>query len=222
MLEQKRKDKTPYWWAAMYQQRPGQFGEASWPAEYFEGLWAEEWPDEFDLSAIAIDPAMGKDKTRGDYQALVFVGMRRDDPVIYVDARLLRVPPPELVDIAISWWLTYHPSVFVCESNGFQDLLGGMIMQQTKETGGALDCQCQPVLAVGNKEIRIEREITPQLARKQIRLRKDSPHTRMLFDQMRAFPNADHDDGPDALALAIDTLRKAYHGNKERVLGHIR
>ncbi len=218
-LEQKRKDKTAYWWGAMYQQRPGQFGESSWPAEYFEGLWAEDWPDEFECSSMAVDPAMGKDKTRGDYQAIVFAGLLKG--IVYTDARIIRVPPPELVEVALTWWNVYKPNAFVCESNGFQELLGGMIAEMTRNMG-LFDCICMPEVAIGNKEIRIEREITPLLARNKLRLRKGSPHTQLLFDQMRAFPNADHDDGPDGLALAIKTLRERVVGAGPEVVGRIR
>ncbi len=216
-LREIEKDKTAYWWGAMYQQRPGQFGETSWPAEYFENIWADEWPDGFDLSAMAIDPAMGKDKKRGDYQAVVFVG--RSGGKVYADIKMRRIAPPQLVDLSVSWWQVLKPSAFVCESNGFQELLGSMIIQKTQELG-AFDCICQSQVATGNKEIRIERDLTPLLARGLLKIRKDSPDTRKLYDQMRAFPNADHDDGPDALALAISTLRSMAHG-KERVIGQI-
>lgn len=213
-----KQTKTPYWWGAMYQQRPGQFGEASWPAEYFEGLWAETWPDEFEASAMVIDPAMGRDKAKGDYQALVFLGLH--EGLLYVDARLLRVPPPELVEIALTWCRAYNPTVFACESNGFQDLLAGMITQKMAEWG-IFGRTCHSVPAVGNKQIRIELWVTDYLARGLLRLRKGSSHTAKLLDQMRAFPNADHDDGPDALALAIKTLRERVVGGQERVAGYI-
>jgi hypothetical protein len=36
-----------------------------------------------------------------------------------------------------------------------------------------------------------------------LRLKTDSPSTRLLFHQLREFPVADHDDGPDALEMAI-------------------
>jgi predicted phage terminase large subunit-like protein len=160
---------------------------------------------------------MGKDKTRGDYQAVAFVG--RSKGKVYADVKLMRVAPPQLVDMAISWWQVLKPSAFVCETHGFQELLGGMIIQKTQELG-VFDCICQSHVATGNKEIRIERDLTPLLARGLLKIRKDSPDTRKLYDQMRAFPNADHDDGPDALALAISTLRDMING-KERVIGRM-
>ena len=53
-----------------------------------------------------------------------------------------------------------------------------------------------------NKEVRIRR-LTPWLARKDIRFKGDSPGARLLVEQLRDFPNADHDDGPDALEMAL-------------------
>jgi predicted phage terminase large subunit-like protein len=217
-LEKIRKDTTPYWWGAMYQQRPGQFGEAAWPASYFEDLWADDWPDDFEVSALAIDPAMGKDKKRGDWQAVAFCGRR--DRLLYVDVRLTRLAPPELVAMAIAWWKALKPSVFVCESNGFQDLLGGMLREETLRLGFE-DCLCEPITSGTNKEIRIEKAITPLLARGLMRIKRDSPHNRRLYDQMRAFPNADHDDGPDALAMAVDAMVAFGRGNREKVVGHV-
>lgn len=39
----KRATLDAYWWESLYQQRPGQFGKAEWPSEYFmDPFWAEE------------------------------------------------------------------------------------------------------------------------------------------------------------------------------------
>ena len=52
-----------------------------------------------------------------------------------------------------------------------------------------------------NKLVRIRR-LTPYLSRRIVRFKGDSPGARLLVEQMRDFPNADHDDGPDALEMA--------------------
>src|SRR5687767_10330006 len=53
-----------------------------------------------------------------------------------------------------------------------------------------------------NKQVRIRR-LTPWLARREIRFKANSPGARLLVEQLRDFPNADHDDGPDALEIAL-------------------
>jgi predicted phage terminase large subunit-like protein len=53
-----------------------------------------------------------------------------------------------------------------------------------------------------NKLVRIRR-LTPLLSQGKIRFKGGSPGARLLVEQLRDFPNGDHDDGPDALEMAI-------------------
>jgi predicted phage terminase large subunit-like protein len=53
-----------------------------------------------------------------------------------------------------------------------------------------------------NKQVRIRR-LTQYLGQKQIRFKANSPGARLLVNQLREFPLGDHDDGPDALEMAI-------------------
>ena len=46
----------------------------------------------------------------------------------------------------------------------------------------------------------------PYLAARRLRMKSDSPPTRLLVNQLREFPVADHDDGPDALEMAVRLL----------------
>ena len=53
-----------------------------------------------------------------------------------------------------------------------------------------------------NKLVRIRR-LTPYLSNRQLRFKGGSPGARLLVEQLRDFPNGDHDDGPDALEMAV-------------------
>jgi predicted phage terminase large subunit-like protein len=53
-----------------------------------------------------------------------------------------------------------------------------------------------------NKLVRIRR-LTPLLSQGRLRFKGDSPGARLLVEQLRDFPNGDHDDGPDALEMAV-------------------
>jgi hypothetical protein len=53
-----------------------------------------------------------------------------------------------------------------------------------------------------NKLVRLRR-LSPHLAAHRIRLKANSPGTQLLLDQLRQFPTAEHDDGPDALEMAL-------------------
>jgi predicted phage terminase large subunit-like protein len=53
-----------------------------------------------------------------------------------------------------------------------------------------------------NKLVRIRR-LGPYLSQHRLRFHAKSPATRLLVDQLRDFPLGAHDDGPDALEMAI-------------------
>ena len=61
-----------------------------------------------------------------------------------------------------------------------------------------------------NKVVRIRR-LGIYFARAQVRFR-NTAGTRLLIEQLREFPHADHDDGPDALELAVRRLEMLTMG----------
>lgn len=175
---------------------------ALWPGEYFDDhIWASEWPDVFELSAIAIDPSLGKQSRPGDYSAIVFAGLARG--AIWVDASLRRRPPLNIVEDTIRLWQRYSPMQIGVESNGFQEVLGTLFNQHC-EMYNLPPLPLAMLHNKGKKEHRIQR-LDPYLANKQLRFAHTSDNE-MLVDQMQLFPEADHDDGPDGLEMAIRLL----------------
>ena len=144
--------KTPYWWGAMYQQRPGQYGEAAWPDEWFSDIWADRWPEKWKARAIAIDPSKGKDAQRGDYTGMVFVGLA--DGLIWVDANIQRMPPPQIVETGLDWWEARKPDIFGVEANQFQELLAADFQRRALQRGD-FDFAVMPIENTINKQLRI-------------------------------------------------------------------
>jgi hypothetical protein len=52
------------------------------------------------------------------------------------------------------------------------------------------------------KQVRIRR-LGSYLSTRRFRFKSNSPSTSLLVEQLKQFPIADHDDGPDALEMAI-------------------
>lgn len=206
---EKQKSKTPYWWNAMHQGDPGQYGEAAWPAEYFEDIFTMDWPKKFVASAMAIDPALGKDKKRGDYSAIAFAGLAEGKA--FVDVWLARIPPPELVTKAVTLWQILRPDILACEENGFQELLGPMFEAEVKKLG-AFGCGVVPIVNSGNKITRIEATLTPLLQDKLIRFKARRSDNELCVEQMKSIPNGAHDDGPDAVQMAIRKVVDLVNG----------
>jgi predicted phage terminase large subunit-like protein len=199
-LEKLRLAKDAHWWHALYQQRPAGDGRSTWPAEYFgKHLWADEFPTVFELSALALDPSLGR--AGGDFSAIVFAGV--SGGLLWIDASIERRPPEKSVADAIDMAIRYAPHAVVIESNAFQSLLAPEFDRQCRDRGA-------PPLPIHLMEQRVPkktriRRLGPHLLREKLRLR-DTPGCERLEQQLREFPLGEHDDGPDALELAIRTL----------------
>jgi len=182
-----------------------------WPPEYTSGedLWFERWPERRTLTVctIAVDPSKGRDARRGDYSAIVILGRTRDGALL-VEGDLERRPTDAIVARTIELGVSHQPDALVVETNAFQELL-----QQDMEQEAAAQGAILPFAGVDNrvkKEVRIRR-LTTYLARRQLRFR-DTAGTRLLVEQLRDFPHAAHDDGPDALEMALRAAIQVFNG----------
>lgn len=189
-----------YWWNSIYDQRPTRSGKFEWPDEYFgEHLLTSDWPSQFELVVIAIDPSKGKDSRKGDYSAIVAIGVRHGK--IYVDSSIRRRPVSQIVLDGIAIQNLYGALGVGVESNQFQELLGPEFTRVNTECGGAMPLPLYMIPNMVNKELRIGR-LGPYLMRRELAFR-DTPDNRLLIEQLKEFPNGEHDDGPDALEMAI-------------------
>ena len=94
----------------------------------------------------------------------------------------------------------FRPDGFAVEVNQFQQLLADNMRQVATDRAILL-----PMYTVDNRVNKLVhiRRLTPYLAQHRVRFKGDSPGARLLVQQMRDFPHGDHDDGPDALEMAV-------------------
>jgi predicted phage terminase large subunit-like protein len=172
-----------------------------WPEEYFaEHIWFEDWPTMLRVKAMALDPSKGGQDKVGDYSAIVWVGVDRAG-LMYAQADLARRPTPQMVGDTVARYREFRPDGLAIETNSFQELLAGEVMAEFRR---------QNVLGAGVtqmenpecKRVRIRR-LGPLLSARRLRFKAACPSTRLLVDQCRDFPLGAHDDGPDALEMAI-------------------
>lgn len=172
-----------------------------WPEEYFEpGIWFDHWPDEVQVKAMALDPSKGSDARRGDYSAYVMLAVDRQG-VLYVEADMARRPTPQIVADGVELYRRFQPDAFGVEANQFQELLAGELEAEF-ERQGLLAVRPWPIENRVGKLVRIRR-LSPYLATRRVRFKANSPQTQMLVEQLKMFPVGDHDDGPDALEMAL-------------------
>lgn len=213
-LEQRRAGMVEYWWQALYQQNPGQYGKSEWPDEYFEEpFWAESWPRQFESFVCALDPSKGRTQGSklGDFSAIVGIGLRGG--LMWVDADIERRPVTKIVRDSLNFAGAHHPiDAFGIEVNHFQELL----WPEFERSQAELRLPPLPIVPIENmtrKELRISR-LGPYLARHRFRFR-DNAGTRQLVSQLKSFPFGEYDDGPDALEMAIRVLHDVLYGDDD-------
>lgn len=181
-----------------------------WPETYFdEHIWFDEWPAQLRAKIVTLDPSKGRDSRRGDFSAFVLLGIDAAGQ-LYVEADLARRPTPEMVAAGVEICRCFRPDAFGVETNQFQELLAGEFEDEFRRQG-IVDVQPWSIDNHVNKQVRIRR-LGPYLSSRRIRFKNDSPGTRLLVEQLREFPAADHDDGPDALEMAIRLAGELFAG----------
>jgi predicted phage terminase large subunit-like protein len=172
-----------------------------WPEEYFDRpLWFDEWPANLRLRVIALDPSKGANSRTGDDSAFVLLGIDAAG-ILYVEADLARRPAPQIVADGVEHCRRFRADVLGIETNQFQELFAAEFAAAFA-AGGLLQTSIEPLENTTNKLVRIRR-LGPLLSQGRLRFRSHSRGTQRLVDQLRAFPLGDHDDGPDALEMAV-------------------
>lgn len=181
-----------------------------WPESYFdESIWFDEWPANLMVKTMALDPSKGADSCRGDYSALVVLGVDRQG-VLYVEADMARRPTPAMVADGAEWFRRHQPDVFGVEANQYQDLLAGEFESEFRRQG-ILAARPTPIENHTPKPVRIRR-LGPYLSSHRVRFKSGSAGTRLLVEQLRTFPIGDHDDGPDAFEMALRLAVEVFNG----------
>lgn len=199
-LLQIKATRTPYYWQSLYQQNPVAEGGSEWPAQYFgPNIWFNEWPSGWQCNVVALDPSKGTESRFGDFSAFVRLVVATDG-FLYVDADLAIRNMHDLVDVALEIQRHARPDAFGVEVNQFQQLLADEMLRRGNERRILL-----PLCTINNQTNKIVRirKLSPYLAQGRIRFKGDSSGARLLVEQLRDFPHGDHDDGPDALEMAL-------------------
>lgn len=203
LLKQK-KLMGPYWWGAQYDGKPGQYGGSDWPDSWFANIWAQdhEWPQHMPLSAVVLDPSLGKRDDHGDYQALCYVGFHEGK--LWVDLDCDRRRLPRLMPHMVEFCKERRPALVGVEAVAFQEVLSPMYM----EAASAADYHVtEPELISSGgfqKELRLRR-LEPYFENRLIRIRRNSGGQELIREG-KSFPNSQYDDALDALEMAIRLL----------------
>lgn len=144
----------------------------------------------------ACDPSLGKRGASRDPSAILVGGLNMETGVLDVaEAGIRKRLPDRIIEDVIGLQAEYHCVLWVIEAVQFQEFLRTELVKRSAARG--IPVPARGVTPHTDKLLRIE-ALQPHMANGLIRLH---PSQVTLIEQLRHFPKADHDDGPDALEM---------------------
>lgn len=144
----------------------------------------------------AHDPSMGKlDKGRDPSASLVGAFDREHSILDVIEARIARITPDMQIQQLINLQREYSCRLWSIETVQFQEFFASELIKRSAAAGVPLPVQS--VKPSGDKDLRIL-SLQPHINNGLIRLHRSQ---RTLIEQLTHYPEAAHDDGPDALHM---------------------
>lgn len=187
---------------AEYQNDPINPAECAFSREqfkYYDDEHLMRYKIRFKEYVAAIDPALGKNRL-GDYTAIITLAKGDDGFIYVVDAFIEHVPVDNIIDVILNLNKKYHYTRFGVEVNLFQELLKNNLVKEAARRNVYLPIQ--EIRQTKDKVLRIQ-SLAPYISNGYLRFRGDQ---RLLLEQLWGFPKVKHDDGPDALEMAVRML----------------
>ena len=142
------------------------------------------------------DPSLGKAGASRDPSALLVGRLNRKTGVLdVVVADIKKRLPDKIISDVITLQKEWHCVLWVVETVQFQEFLYTELIKCGREQG--VPIPARGIKPSTDKLLRIE-TLQPHMKAGSIRLGADQT---TLIEQLRHFPKADHDDGPDALHM---------------------
>lgn len=161
-------------------------------------FWVEEDPAWVFFGAV--DPSLGKSGHGRDPSAILIGGYNRQKQVLdVVEAVIARMLPDLLIEQILALHAKYRCAIWAVEAIQFQEFLRTEIIRRGGLRG--LTVPARAVTPGTDKDLRIM-GLQPHVQDGRIRFHSTQ---RVLLDQLRHYPMADHEDGPDALQMLYAT-----------------
>lgn len=157
----------------------------------------------------ACDPSLGKKGSSRDPSAILVGGFNRATGILdVVEAAIKKRLPDRIIEDIIAFEKEYRCQAWGVETVQFQEFLRTELIKRSAARG--IPVPARAIMPHTDKILRIE-SLQPHMVNGLIRLH-NSQHT--LIEQLRHFPKADHDDGPDCLQmlwmLAVSGSNRTY------------
>ncbi|MCH8157214.1 MAG: phage terminase large subunit [Nitrospinae bacterium] len=157
----------------------------------------------------AVDPSMGGASRKADPSAILVGGVRANGVIDILEADIRKRHPDAIMEDLFAIHERYALDRIVIEEVQFQELFKDQVIREGAKRGVYLPVE--GVRPNTDKTLRISK-LQPHIKNGLIRFRRNQS---ILTEQLRYFPKADHDDGPDALEMLFSLI--ARQGNGPRI-----
>lgn len=142
------------------------------------------------------DPSMGRAGQRRDPSAVLVGGFDRGRGILdVVHAQIRKRTPDKLIEDIIEAQREFACQVWGFEAVVFAEFVRTELVKRSAAAG--VPVPATPLQPIADKALRIE-SLQPHMHNGLIRVH---PGQTTLVDQLKHYPKADHDDGPDALQM---------------------
>jgi predicted phage terminase large subunit-like protein len=144
----------------------------------------------------ACDPSMGKAAAARDPSAIGVAGWNRETGIMdVVEAAIRKRTPDRIISDTIEAQREWNCLIWGFEAIAFQEFVRTELVKRSAIAG--VPVPARGIVPTADKELRIL-TLQPHMHNGLIRLH---PRLITLIDQFKHFPKADHDDGPDVVAM---------------------
>ena len=161
----------------------------------------------------AVDPSMGHLSRKSDPSAIIIGVMRQSGVIDILEADIKKRHPDLIMEDLFVYHQLYQFERVVIETVQFQELFKDQVLKEGARRGIYLPVE--GVRPNTDKTLRISK-LQPHIKNGFIRFRRNQ---RTLLDQLKYFPKADHDDGPDGLEMLFSLVAGGGGGPRIRRIG---
>lgn len=150
----------------------------------------------------SVDPSMGK-TSKSNYSAIITLAKDQDGYLYVLDADIKRRTPDKIIDDILAYHVKRDYSLFTVESVAFQEFFKDQLLVESRKKGVYIPAK--GIKTRQDKRLRIE-SLQPLIKSGTLKFKRTQT---TLINQLLHFP-LDDDDGPDALALCVASVRKTF------------
>lgn len=175
--------------------------QESWLVLLDEAVVADNLADnKYPEIYCAVDPSLGKQSRSADPSAIVVAGVDKNGWIDVLEADIKKRHPDAIMEDLFRYHQRYKFTLVGIEEIQFQELFKDLVVKESARR--KLYMPVEGIRPNSDKTLRISK-LQPHIKNGVIRFRKQQT---VLLDQLRYFPRADHDDGPDALEMVFSLI----------------